>query len=401
MVNDEQQVRDREPKLNETHIPITPGVPIELSAHNVSGDLTIRVTGRDDVLVRADKRGRAGSRRYAEANLEISARDNRIDIRPHLTSGGWAGFGRGLFKRGDGEKGFDIDLGSLPFGGWSDVEYDIEVELPRGEHVVEVRTASGEVEVEGVTGRLNVATASGDMELIRNTGDLTVHTASGDLEIRTAAGRLTVRTASGDLEIVDATLEQFGLTSVSGDVHLDTALTGVGPYRAESVSGDVRLGLSMAPANGGEPNATLTFQSMSGDADVEHPFRKIERRTWRVGAGDGGPRIAVKTVSGDLRVELAIRSDVPRPTIRVEEPTPPTPPEAPQPPAEPLDPIEHDAPMEHLAPMEPLPPTPFAESSEEAADAARMAVLQALERGEIDIDEALNQLDAEEPKLAE
>ena len=188
--------------------------------------------------------------------------------------------------------------------------------------------------------------------------------------------RLTARTASGDTSAVAASLDEFILRSVSGDVALTAALTAAGPYRIESVSGDVRLELALpAELAGGEPNATLAFETLSGHARVDPPFRPAGRRIWRTGAAESGPRIAVKTVSGDLIAKLGVGGT----------------------PAEPRATAPEPAPVASAAPPSPgvdvVPPAHPAASGVAPDAAARLAVLEAVERGEIDVDEAMRRLD--------
>ncbi len=459
------------PDRTESRIPLSPGSPLELMVRNPNGDVTVRATDQADVLVRAVKHGHPGSRRYDEAQLAIEVHNNRVDVRPRLpNAAGWGeiDLGRGLFGRGDEpdpgprpKKGFN--LGILRFGG-DEVRYDLEIEIPRAVPgvpagaTVEVRTASGDVLVEDVVGRVNLTTASGDARLRGAGDDLSIHTASGDVAVERPRGHLIVRTASGDVRVAEARLERFALTSASGDVDLDTALTGGGPYRVESVSGDVRLGLALPPAAGpeaGAGGATVTFRTVSGDASADPGLHKAGRRTWHVGAPGGGTEVAVKTVSGDLQLRprawvgpaasgpvvaappQAAPPDLSTPTTPPTAPMAPAAPMAPRAPMAPSAPMAPRAPMAPSAPMAPMAPrVPTASSqpspavrmepaetgeaapgavpepSRSAAEAPsatesapppvppvgetdRLAVLQALERGEIDVDQALNWLDAD------
>lgn len=411
---------------SEERFSLEPDRPIEVAVHNPNGDVVVRGTDGDDVVIRATKHGRPGTPRYDDATLEIDARDNRFEVRPHLPGfAGWAGVGIsvnvGAFGRGTARA--EAGPGAIQVGAvGGEVRYDLEVDLPRRAVTarIEIRTASGDVAVEEVDATLSLATASGDARVRGVRGEINAHSASGDLSIDATSGGLTVRTASGDIRVQAASLDGFAVQAVSGDVNLDAALVGTGPYRAETVSGDVRLDLAAPVVAGGEPAADLAFRSVSGDATVGPPFRKVAKRIWRAG-GEGGLQIAVKTVSGDLHAELTTRhptehtaprssqgasTGVPAPApavdmaalavgpAAIDPPTPPTPPTAPEPPELPPPPAATTptAGPSVAAPI--VGASPSLGRPERVEDGSRLAVLEAVERGEIDIEEALRRLDA-------
>lgn len=441
---------DEPEERGERPIAVDTARPIRLAIHNPNGEVVVRGVDRGDVLVRHVLHGPAGAPGLADADLTISADGNAIDVRVDLPAKG---------KRRRVEVDLDLDLGGLnPFkggleraqgeasramaeagkviaevgrvfgGGWSDVHYDIEVEVPRAaaETRIDVRTASGDVSVAEIAGGLAASTASGDVRVRRIRGELTFQTASGDVAADDVDGRLAARTASGDVRVSAATLDGFDLQSASGDLTLEATLTGGEPSRAQTVSGDVRLGL--AGPDGGEPDAIVTLKTVSGDATVAAPFRKTERRTWQAGAGRH--RIAVQSVSGDLDVRRATTptgggdaatsrgavakataQEAPPPTIYYPQPaTPPAPPEPPTPPLPPEFRADAGETAAVAAPREVSgeEAAPAGTPSEDAAartepqvarpeDARRLAVLAAVERGEIDVEEALRRLDTGEP----
>jgi len=103
---------------------------------------------------------------------------------------------------------------------------------------------------------------------------------------------------------------------------------------------------------------TVEVRGLSTDADIRLPHRSEgsrDRRRYVI--GDGTAHLLFSSMSGDIEVRPPRRTG--------NAPPPPSPPAAPQPPA---------------------------------ADAsAQMAVLQALERGEIDVEEATRRLAGEGP----
>jgi hypothetical protein len=351
-------------------VPVKPGQQVDLYVENPNGDTAIVAANRDDVLVRWLKHGRPGSPWYDEATVHVAHEDdNRIEVKVSLPPV-WPGgdFGRSVLKFLEGGLKGGNPFGMLTGGR---VGFDLRIDLPRAVVAahpghVRVRTANGDVRIEEVAGLVDVATANGDVVTRDLKGEIAVHAANGDLSFERPEGRVTARTVSGDLTIRGGNLSRFTLNTVNGDVSVETALTG-DASRIEGVSGDVALDLTLPAATGG----SISVRSISGNARVEPPFRSVAKRTWRIGPGsDGGPSVAVKTVSGDLRACGTLSAEISRPADSAvvpysAPPEPPPPPRAPAPPAETAG-VPSDA---------------------------RLAILQAVERGEIDIDEAMRQLD--------
>jgi len=358
------------------NIPLEPGRPLDLYVENPNGDVLLRLADRDDVLVWWEKHGRPGSTWYDEATVQVAHEDdNRITVKVSLPIVLPVGdFGKSVLKFLEGGL-----KGGNPFSMLSGgpVSFDLAVDLPRCAVTadparVRVRTANGDVRIEEVVGTIDVATANGEVTTQGTQGDVTIHAANGDLTLDRPAGRVTARTVSGDLTIRGGKLSQFTLNTVNGDATVETALTG-DASRIEGVNGDVRLDLILPAATGG----TLSVRSVSGDALVAPPFRSVAKRTWRIGpGGDGGPSVAVKTVSGDLNARGMLSDELARTTEPVIA-TAPVPRQPPTPPAPPAPPALR---------------TPPAERSETVTD-PRLAILQAVERGELDIDEAMRRLD--------
>ena len=408
---------ERDDPRFEERFPIAPDQPLSLAVHNSNGEVRVRATDRTDVLLRSTKHGRPGSGRYDEATVGIDVEGNRIEIRAEHAGGGRRGWSKRALAGGIGGRrakaradiDLDLDLGGLNVHVGSDgVRIDIEVELPR-DHVagtmVEVRNASGDVTIDGVEGTVNVTTASGDAHVRAVAGEVTAQSASGDLLVEQRAGGLTVRTASGDVQIKGGALDRVGAVTASGDLLIETDLRGAGPFTTQTVSGDVHLTGRLLTGDGGDHGATLTFQTVSGDAEVAPPLRKTGKRVWRLGPNDtGGPEIAVRTVSGDLRARLDIARDgtaasadaETAPLVTPVPPVPAMPAMPPMPPMPPRPPIAPEAPPT-AADLDTVPLPPAAEDAPLTAtddtEAERLAVLQALERGDIDVDEALSRLE--------
>lgn len=230
---------------------------------------------------------------------------------------------------------------------------DLEIDVPIGAAVT-VEGASSDIEAQGLLGDQRYRTASGDLRLDGVRGSITAEAVSGDVEIVAGgAASILARTVSGELSIQAGVLDALRVTTTSGDVHVAGRFAGPGPFGIETVSGDAVL----APADGLRVVAT----TITGDVRSDLPSRQEGsggQRTLVV--GDSGATLTFRSMSGDLRVVRAVQL---------------APPVAGGTPAA-------DAREATTAP------------SVDDNEQARLDLLRALERGDIDIDEAGRRLEA-------
>jgi hypothetical protein len=185
---------------------------------------------------------------------------------------------------------------------------------------------------------------------------------------------------SGDLSIRgDHDLAASRIATTSGDVRLEGRISGPGPFSIETVSGDMIL----APTGG----VRLEVKTVTGDVRSAVPSASEGGRGARtVVVRGGGATLSIRSISGDVRVVDPNPSE--RSTVVSEvSMTPPTPhvPEPPRPPDPPQPPPV--AGPEGSRGDEPR-------SATTGAPTDSLAVLEALERGEIEVDEASRRLEA-------
>jgi hypothetical protein len=316
---------------------------------------TVRVRGVDGDEVRAN------------VHYEIDARSSDEATRVHDAV-------RLAERRGDGfleieetraEGSWPEALARLVRGGWRKAGMTVDVEVPRAANV-RVRVVSGDAHVEGTTALLEVRSVSGDITVRSVTGDLVLDTVSGDARV-TGLGDLSLRgrTVSGDVTASTPRVTESRLTTVSGDIELEGAF-GAGEHRVESASGDLRLAVLGA--------LTVDVTGIAADvrSDIEHRIEGSMGHR-RVTVRGGGPEVRFRTMAGSLHLADAR----PMHTALVPAPPPPPLPDGPRLPVDPPDSL-----------AAPEPPAPSAEVYDD-----RMAVLRAVERGEIGIDEALRKLE--------
>lgn len=377
------------------NIPVDSSQPIVLYVNSPNGNVQVRGVSRPDVQVTIEGYDPSDE---TPAFIRVAAQGNTISVLP---DGGQER--EPLDLSGDLENVLRRAASWLTRTALRHVDWpDLTIELPR--HVacrLEAHTASGDIEVAELSGALTVHSASGDMHLSRLLGQVKLQSASGDISLETSVATLTARTASGDIHVTETVLDGFHAQTASGDCYVEGSLRGSHRVRVETASGDVHFNLEQPEQSG----ATLSFRTIAGDSHVESPFRRVGQRRWQLGTGEG-PQIEVATASGDLHTETSLTSrpmtteDPARFAEMVRSPAapePPAPPAAPEAPAAPSrsDPLAFAPPApgdnEYLdsttvddAPTPQRPP----------AEAARIALLEAVARGEIDIEEALRRLDS-------
>jgi DUF4097 and DUF4098 domain-containing protein YvlB len=186
-----------------------------------------------------------------------------------------------------------------------DTAYQVTIRTPHGAKVqgvsgsadfrgvgrfgaIDVRSASGDVWFDEVSGVANVKSASGDLRLGSATGPVMVNTTSGDAEIRKAGDLVSAALVSGDLKVGEAGGDVKG-RSVSGDLRIESFDSG----RAElmTVSGDVQVGVIP------DRRVWMDLVSRSGDTSCE-----LDVGGAGEGRGEADVRIEASSVSGDIRV---------------------------------------------------------------------------------------------------
>jgi hypothetical protein len=145
---------------------------------------------------------------------------------------------------------------------------------------IEVKTASGDVSVDGLTKDVEIKTASGDVTIENSSGDIEIQTASGDVELTETSGEIEVTVASGDvsgsgingdIEISSASgdikIEQsegeFDLSTASGDIET-TKITLQAASKMSAASGDIDAVMAKSPAY------DLTLETASGNLELDY-----------------------------------------------------------------------------------------------------------------------------------
>lgn len=371
---------------------LEPGGTVEIQL--TSTDVRVRGTDGDRVVIRA----RGGQ--SIDDDLRIEATPRRVLVR-------------------DGDNGLRIGPLFLRSGGPA----SLDIDLPHTA-AVDLRTVSGDVHADGIGGPSHWRTASGNIRIAVSAGPVSIESASGDAILdASSAIALTAWTVSGDLRVRAPRLEAINASTTSGDVRIEAELGAGSAHKISSVSGDVEMSTG-SPVRvetatiAGDVRATGTHRSEGGRG----------RRT--IVVGDGSVRVSIRTTSGDVELHAlaAARSAKDRAPSAVVPPADPpapagAPPAAGASPAAPVAAPQSPEPVDTarvIADVEAAPnlvrpaadapattpasssaargpgdrPSSDAPNAPDDHEAARLDVLRALERGEIDVEAAAARLES-------
>ncbi len=134
---------------------------------------------------------------------------------------------------------------------------------------VVAKTHSGRITVGQVGGHARIATASGRAELAGCVGDAKVSTASGDIEVGEAGDSLDANAASGSIRILRTDHGRVRATSLSGQVSIGVANNAAARLDISTTSGRVNSQLeSGGPPEPGESRVELTVSTTSGNVNL-------------------------------------------------------------------------------------------------------------------------------------
>lgn len=174
-----------------------------------------------------------------------------------------------------------------------------DLELERLSGNVQVSLGSGDVKGEELQGSLILRTTSGDVQLSRVYGALEMALTSGDVQGRDVKGSVRVKTGSGDV-FLDGFHGDLDVSTGSGDVDVEGSMDEGGEWRIRTGSGDVSL---KVPKDLG---LAVDLVSSSGDVVCTLPVSAQRMEEGRVqGTLGQEPKgsLRVATGSGDIHVQ--------------------------------------------------------------------------------------------------
>jgi len=199
------------------------------------------------------------------------------------------------------------------------ISVDYEITVP-SDTAVRTHSGSGDQDIEGTHGNVDVTTGSGDVKLTSLTGEIHLQTGSGDVRGHGVAGPVHGGTGSGDVDIEETGQGDVDLHTGSGNM----TVRGIqGSFRGEAGSGDVTAEGAQSGSweiHTGSGNVRVRLpqnaafdadiSTSSGTVNVNSPIemtvqgRVQEMRKHIQGkVRGGGPMLSVRTGSGDIEIE--------------------------------------------------------------------------------------------------
>ncbi|MGI8486426.1 MAG: DUF4097 family beta strand repeat-containing protein, partial [Thermomicrobiales bacterium] len=202
-------------------IAIDPTKPLDLSITNARGEIKVQASDQPNVWVVV--RRTDGRTEEETVQVTVSVEGNRISVRPSWqVASGISGFARKLkdqLQTGLNTNEWKFD--NLKFS--PDLDYDMRIEVPRNLFEgsrVSAKSASGNIEVNGLHAATTIASASGSVQAGDLDGRAAIHSASGSVKVKSITGNLEVNTASGSIKVENGEA-WVALRTVSGSITVD------------------------------------------------------------------------------------------------------------------------------------------------------------------------------------
>jgi DUF4097 and DUF4098 domain-containing protein YvlB len=173
----------------------------------------------------------------------------------------------------------------------------------RAEHIerqTQLTTISGSIQADKIGADIRASSASGSVAVSNVAGDVRISALSGTTQITKPGGRVDANTASGTVEVQGAKRD-VKAHAASGRVDVQGDPSESSYWDLKTVSGVVQVGV---PSNA---NFHFSADAVSGQIKTDIPIVIEEqgKHSLRARVGNGGGRVEVHTVSGEIRVRAS------------------------------------------------------------------------------------------------
>jgi DUF4097 and DUF4098 domain-containing protein YvlB len=271
---------------DEKHFSVAGKPDVALSTFD--GSIEIRTWDKPDVQVVVEKRGRD---KDDVAAIEVNAVQTGDHVEVTVTE-----------PKNRGAGGFGIHFNNFRSA-------KLIVSLPASSDVA-ARSGDGSIDIERVTGRMQLRSGDGSIQGRRLGGDVRAHTGDGAIKLDGVNGALDVDTGDGSITVAGK------LTSVrarSGDgsvtIRAEPGSAPSGDYW-DIVTGDGSVTLEVPDGFGAELDAHTGDGSIHmQDITVSNVSGTIGKHTVRGRLGSGGPALRVRTGDGSITLRHSLSAE--------------------------------------------------------------------------------------------
>ena len=171
----------------------------------------------------------------------------------------------------------------------------IDIRLPQS-YNADISSAEGDLELNGVSGYIEMKTADGDIKTSETSGSLDLKTAGGDIESLNFGGNISVSTAGGDIHLDGSDGKISGATA-GGDIKLYYKGENKG-IKLTTSGGDIKVTLP------GDFAADCKLTTYSGEISSEIPITDSKKTDMKLKGtmNGGGELLKCSTSGGDINI---------------------------------------------------------------------------------------------------
>jgi DUF4097 and DUF4098 domain-containing protein YvlB len=262
----------------------TSGSP-DVDVSTFDGGIEIRAWDRPDVLVVIEKRARdKADADTIEVHTEQNGNHVTVDARVPK-----------------GERSFGISWHRSRTA-------NLIVSVPSSSNIV-AKSGDGSIDVERVTGRVDLRSGDGRIQARDLTGDVRAHTGDGSIKLDGVTGSLDVDTGDGSIS-VNGKLASLHARSGDGTITIHAASGSAATGDWDITTGDGSVTLELPDGFGGELDAhTGDGRIHVQDITVSNVTGQIAKNTVRGTLGSGGRTVRVRTGDGSITLRRSLNAE--------------------------------------------------------------------------------------------
>jgi DUF4097 and DUF4098 domain-containing protein YvlB len=270
---------------------LSAGAPAEAAGQHLEKHFAVK--GRPVVVIHNVANGRIEVKSWKNAEVDVVASQTSNKIGFELEQVG---------DRIDVTASI-VDLAAQPV----ELEASLQLTVPE-ETELQLKTETGLIYVEQVTGDMTLESYAGDVHLKEVSGYIIVRTTGGSLVCTQCAGKLDFKSINGGAQVLQPALTNVSLFTTSGNILFDGDFVRTGLYTMKSGKGLVEVRFS------GNDSFDLNAQTTTGTVDNQaaaylkpdsHGMKHLASRFTKGlfgTVGQGLAKVELSSYSGTIRI---------------------------------------------------------------------------------------------------